>query len=132
MLKRFLHSDYFALILVLLPCLLIALLLAQPPQHSHDLHASPRSPHWPAVRAKWIAEHGECAVCGSKKTLQVHHIQPYHLHPELELDETNLITLCEGPLHCHLMFGHLGSFGSYNPDVKRDAETWAKKIKNRP
>jgi len=51
-------------------------------------------------------------------------MKPFHLHPELELDPTNLITLCMQPgQECHLYVGHGDSWKAYNPDVKQDAAT---------
>lgn len=95
---------------------------------------TPRSGQWPRVREAHLAKHPTCAVCGGKERLEVHHIKPFHLHPELETSMDNLITLCEsgadGANH-HLLFGHLGSFRSFNPDVVRDAKTWLKKIQGR-
>lgn len=96
---------------------------------------SKRSSRWPTVRKAHLAEHPECAVCGGTKKCEVHHVHPFHLKPELELDPTNLITLCESKsngITCHLTVGHLGSYKSFNKDVKEDAATWAKKFKNRP
>lgn len=80
-----------------------------------------RSPEWRTVRDAHLAEFGECAACGSKKSLQVHHIKPFHLHPELELESSNLITLCMEEWNCHLSLGHGGSFRSYNPNITSDA-----------
>lgn len=91
----------------------------------------PRSPQWPKVRNDFIKKNPKCAVCGGTKDLNVHHKKPYHLHPELELDETNLITLCNYSVH-HLWFGHLGNFQSYNVDVETDSATMLTKITNRP
>lgn len=74
-------------------------------------------------------------MCGGKDKLEVHHIKPFHLHPELELDPSNLIVLCEsggGGLNCHLAIGHLGSYKSFNVDVVNDSATWKKKIESRP
>jgi hypothetical protein len=51
-----------------------------------------------------------------------HHKKPYHLHPELELDPNNLITLCMENL-CHIDIGHGDSFKAYNPNVAEDAST---------
>lgn len=76
-----------------------------------------RSPHWGSVRDEAIAAHGSCAACGSSRRLQVHHVMPFHLHPELELDPANLIVLCMDENECHLRIGHGGSFRCYNPDV---------------
>jgi len=96
---------------------------------------SKRSGKWPTVRKRHLQLHPTCAVCGGKKKLEVHHIKPFHLHPDLELEMTNLISLCENDndgINCHLAFGHLGSFKSLNEDVVQDCFTWNKKIKSRP
>jgi 5-methylcytosine-specific restriction protein A len=92
-------------------------------------HEEPRSKDWPRVRNAWIAEHPDCAVCGTKKNCEVHHKIPFHLHPELELNPANLITLCR--VH-HEWWGHLGNWKSFNKDVVEDAKIWKDKIKNRP
>jgi hypothetical protein len=92
-----------------------------------------RSDKWPEVRAAHLKLFPNCTVCGGTKNIQVHHMQPFHLHPELELDPTNLITLCEDPGHnCHLTFGHLDSFQSWNPNVVADSAQWNQKITARP
>lgn len=94
-----------------------------------------RSSHWPAARAAHLKDHPTCAVCGGTEKLEVHHIRPFHLHPDLELDPSNFITLCEANkdgFDCHLGFGHLGNFKSFNVDVVADAAAWNAKIKNRP
>ncbi|KAA1013054.1 HNH endonuclease [Paraburkholderia panacisoli] len=92
---------------------------------------SARSNHWPAVREQHLKSQPVCVVCGGKDKLQVHHIRPFHLHPDLELDPNNLVTLCEsgkGGVSCHLFVGHLSNFRGWNPNVKEDAETWKKKL----
>src|ERR1039458_5963866 len=84
-----------------------------------------RSSHWPHVRKEFLLKNTKCAVCGGHRKLEVHHIKPFHLHPNLELDLTNLIVLCEDKkdgINCHLAFGHLGNFKSFNARVKFDAE----------
>lgn len=90
-----------------------------------ELKETPRSPHWPAVRETHLRAQPRCAVCGGDKHLQVHHIQPFHLHPELELDLTNLLTLCEPSdvlgCNCHLVFGHFGDWQTFDPDVVANA-----------
>jgi len=92
-----------------------------------------RSNHWHTVRKEHLNSYGVCAVCGGKDKLQVHHKKPFHSHPELELDLNNLITLCEhSGRDCHLVFGHLQSFKSYNPNVEEDSKIWNEKLKNRP
>lgn len=105
----------------------------QPPaEHSDPVAAAvgaERSPQWPKVRADFLATHGECAVCGSKKDLEAHHVKPFHLRRDLELDPNNLIALCRDH---HFLFGHLCSWSSFNPNVREDAAAWRKKIKERP
>ena len=93
-----------------------------------------RSDKWPEVRAAYLKEHSSCAVCGGTEKLEVHHCHPFHLHPELELDDTNFITLCEANkdgFDCHLGIGHSGSFKAYNPNVIEDAALINKRIKER-
>ena len=88
-----------------------------------------RSSKWPALRKAFL-KGKSCAVCSGTEKLEAHHIAPFHLHPALELDESNLIALCEGNkvINCHLFIGHLGNFKGYNPEVKKDAQEWAYKL----
>ena len=92
-----------------------------------------RSEQWPRVRQKYLSKHPNCAACGSSKYLEVHHIKPFHLHPDLELKEENLITLCEdgrgGTRNCHYTFGHSYNWKGYNPAVAEDAAAFLRKIK---
>ena len=89
-----------------------------------------RSKDWKKVRALHISKNPTCAACGRSSKLEVHHIEPIHISPAKELDENNLITLCDNP--CHLAFGHLFNYKSWNPDVKKDCESFLEKVKNRP
>lgn len=88
-----------------------------------------RSSRWPALRNWHLRSHPKCAFCGTSKDLEVHHKKPFHLFPELELEPSNLVTLCT---HDHLAWGHLGNYSSYNPDIDQDIEWWRRKIANRP
>jgi len=88
-----------------------------------------RSPHWPSVQHHFIQKHPSCAACGSTQHLNVHHVQPFHLHPELELEESNLITLCMDN-DCHLLIGHGDSFKAYNPNVREDAASVLQNVSN--
>ena len=82
-----------------------------------------RSPEWPAVEKKHLREEPVCQWCGGAQKLQVHHIMPFHLDPSKELDDTNLITLCElHEVNDHLEKGHLGDFQRYNPDIRNQCE----------
>lgn len=91
-----------------------------------------RSSKWANVRKRHLKAFPTCAACGCDQHLQVHHIKPFHLHPELELEDLNLITLCEGKdeHQCHLNIGHLGNFKNENPDVVKDAQEFLKRTKN--
>lgn len=93
--------------------------------------AAPRHSRWGCVRQEHLLAHPVCEVCGGHQALRAHHIQPFHLHPELELEPSNLITLCESKrygLNCHLLIGHLGNYKRINPMVRGDAETWRLKL----
>jgi len=89
-----------------------------------------RSPKWRKVRAEHIKKHPECAACGRKESLEVHHIVPYHINPELELEPSNLITLCGK--YCHFIFGHLMDWKSWNENVVRDCTLYHISKSTRP
>jgi len=87
-----------------------------------------RSSKWPAVRRKWLKLHNSCAFCGSKVSLEVHHEVPVHIDPKQELDENNLMTLCESSKRqCHFVFGHLYDWNNYNDNIRVDAAEWSAK-----
>jgi 5-methylcytosine-specific restriction protein A len=92
------------------------------------LGGATRSPEWPRVRAAHLLKEPACQVCGGTTKLNVHHVRPFHLHPELELDDNNLITLCTGSsntLNCHVRFGHWDNFRTkYNPQIRLEAPKW--------
>jgi 5-methylcytosine-specific restriction endonuclease McrA len=88
-----------------------------------------RSPKWSEVRKSHLASQNKCQVCLSKKKLEVHHVIPVNVDASKELDFSNLITLCRP---CHLLFGHLGSWYSWNDDVRLDALAMRGKILRRP
>jgi len=93
-----------------------------------------RSKEWTTLRKRVLKNSdAKCAVCGSTKKLELHHILPFNLFPDLELEEGNLIILCDGNgrfgiKSCHLLFGHYGNFKLYNPNVHDDAFVWNHKI----
>lgn len=94
----------------------------------HKKTESKRSPKWAALEKSFKASNPTCAACGGRKDLQVHHILPFHLHPELELSVSNLISLCMGDWDCHLLLGHGNSFQTYNPNVVADAAEMLKDL----
>ena len=88
-----------------------------------------RSSQWTDLQKAHLKLSPICLVCGTKRRRQVHHIKPYHLFPELELDPTNLITLC---LPHHLLVGHLQYWRSWNPQVVEMAAMLHQAILLRP
>ena len=88
-----------------------------------------RSPKWDEKERAFLKAHPRCEACGSKLHLEVHHKQPFHLRPDLELVDSNLMTLCRAD---HFAFGHLHEWESYNPAVVVDVKRYRQKVKNRP
>lgn len=92
-----------------------------------------RRPQWSKLAARHLAAYPYCAACGSRTHLAVHHVVPVHVDESKELDESNLITLCEGnTINCHLWIGHLGHWLSWNEFVWFDAANFLRRIKDRP
>lgn len=90
-----------------------------------------RSSKWPAVRKKFLKDDSTCFVCKSRSNLEVHHKIPFHVNPTLELEPSNLITLCENKsfgVNCHLLFGHHGNYRKYNINVASDGLVWRNKL----
>ncbi len=88
-----------------------------------------RSKYWPKVRKMFVKKNPTCKCCGTKKSPEIHHIKDFSSFPLLELETTNLITLCGK--RCHILFGHLKNWKSINPDIVEDAQWMLNKIKNR-
>lgn len=79
---------------------------------------------WQTCRRAFLKMVGkQCTCCPSKKKIEVHHILPRHIRPDLAVDMTNLIALCKG---CHLRIGHLGSYYQYNAEIM-DVAIYVKK-----
>lgn len=92
-----------------------------------------RSGKWQTVKRHWLLSNPLCVACGTDVQLNVHHIKPFHTNPELELDPTNLITLCR--VH-HFVIGHdpdgpwksaKPDWATANPNVLADAKKWKAK-----
>lgn len=79
-----------------------------------------RSPQWASIRKAHLKANPICEACGSTALLQVHHITPFNENPDLELESTNLITLCAWN-HCHVDIGHGDGYKYYNPIVREHA-----------
>lgn len=82
------------------------------------LFGAARSGKWSEVRRDFLKLHPTCEACGVESDLNVHHIKPFNQFPELELEPTNLITLCRKH---HFEVGHLGNWKSANATVREDA-----------
>ena len=94
----------------------------------------PRSGKWHKIEKEHLEANPGCAVCGDTKSVQVHHIFPFHYcvalgRPDLELDPKNLISLCEtnkkySEQNHHLILGHYDDFKSSNLDVVKDSRAY--------
>lgn len=58
--------------------------------------------------------HPRCEACG-KTRVEIHHIIPVAVAPELAAEAYNLMSLCPA---CHLVLGHNGDYGRYVPNVR--------------
>lgn len=94
------------------------------------LWGEPRSSSWASVRRKFVESNPNCVACGSTEKLNVHHVKPFHAHPELELEPSNLITLCR---EHHFRIGHdpdgpwsplKPAWTKSNPFVRKHAQLW--------
>ena len=82
-----------------------------------------RHKDWRKVRKIHLDVNHCCELCFGTKKLEVHHIVPFHIAPDLELDPTNLVTLCQSKrfgINCHLLIGHGGIWQGINPHCKDD------------
>ena len=89
-----------------------------------------RSSRWAAVRDAFLRGQ-RCSVCGGRRNLVAHHVIPFHLAPDLELEHSNLIALCEAKrygINCHLLLGHIGNWRRANPVILADVAYWHQRI----
>jgi len=100
-------------------------------QEYYKLGGKTRSSEWSKVRKVNIKSY--CEICEKKggllNPLELHHILPFALRPDLELSPSNFVTACR---HCHLYFCHLGSFQSYCAEIKEFAAECRLRRNNRP
>jgi len=75
-----------------------------------------RAGAWARVRREHLAKEPTCIACGRDEELEVHHVQPYHTDPALELDPKNLATMCHD---CHYSVAHAYDWKSWRPDVRK-------------
>jgi len=95
-----------------------------------EIRCAKRSPKWKNIRQQHLSNNPCCTVCGSCTKPEVHHIVPVHINADKELEQDNLITLCDK--YCHFIFGHLMNWKSYNQHILSDAESFQNKLLNRP
>lgn len=99
--------------------------------HGKAPKGAKRSSKWREVRREHLKANPACEICGLKIKIEVHHVIPFHLAPDLELDPGNLMTLCENKkygINCHLLIGHVGNYRNINASVRVDAATWKFKL----
>lgn len=100
--------------------------------HPDKTQGHERSGKWAKVRRDFLKKNPRCVICNGTKKLEVHHVIPFSHDSTLELNEENLIVLCEEKPHfCHLNIGHLGNFHYYNPNILEDSKMLNEKIQNR-
>ncbi len=87
---------------------------------------------WKKLRNEFVKKNKHCFICGGVENLEVHHIIPKKINPDLYLEESNLIVLCDGSdrfkgLSCHRIFGHFGCYRSrWNENILEDAKYFRK------
>lgn len=138
--KRDIFQQYFGLFIIGYVCLAFSYAIysnsQQIPLEPFDqqlesidgiTYEGPRSSEWVSVRNEFVRLHPRCEACGSGYNLNVHHVEPFHLRPDLELEPSNLITLCRDH---HFRIGHdpdgkgprKPSWLESNPNVRSDAK----------
>lgn len=86
-----------------------------------------RSGRWQTVRKRHLEREPTCAACGREKDIEVHHVLSYAEYPELELESSNLISLCRDP--CHFVFGHCLNWQRSNRMVREDAARYRQRMR---
>ncbi len=82
--------------------------------------ASPRHPKWPAAARRFLKRNPLCMFCGGTKEVVVHHAIPFHIRPDLEMDESLWRPCCElAGVNCHLQIAHLGDWRLWRKDLQR-------------
>lgn len=84
-----------------------------------------RDGEWWPTRQLFVEKFNHCECCGTRDDLNVHHIFPVHVYPQLELEPYNLITLCRKH---HFQIGHLNDWKKWNPYVWEMAQLYNKGI----
>ena len=90
---------------------------------------SKRNSGWHKASEAYIREVGQCEFCGAKLgeegvELEVHHVEPFHVRPDLEMEKSNWAVLCRKPHDCHRLVGHFRNFSLWNPLLRPFLEIW--------
>lgn len=89
----------------------------------------PRNPGWESFRREIIKGQPACEASGVAWELEVHHLLPVHLRPDLEMVRDNCMVLTRT---LHFWLGHYGNWASYNPRARKEAATFLKRVLHRP
>jgi hypothetical protein len=102
----------------------------------HDYSGNGRHIGWYDARKRHLKKENRCCWCGGRICLEVHTILPWNIFPSEQLNEKNLITLCEAPdKNCHFNYGHSRKWMGYVGNIrelcekrkiflKNEAEKW--------
>ena len=75
-----------------------------------------RSPRWPAFVHQLLRERPLCEGCG-RRSETGHHVIPFHVRPDLELDPGNVVPVCPP---CPFVVCHGGNWQLYIPTARAD------------
>lgn len=69
-----------------------------------------RDPRFPARERDFLRRHPACVGCGRPATT-AHHVIPFHVRPDLEMDEGNWAAVEKD---CHYVIGHQRNWRKWN------------------
>lgn len=75
------------------------------------------------AKRNYVQIHSECAICGSQKNIEIHHVIPVHIDLSLSCNFDNFISLCDiNNSSCHRWIGHFGDFrNKWNLNIRQYA-----------
>ena len=78
---------------------------------------------WNKLKQKYLQENPKCEWCGQDADT-VHHIIPVHVNRDLEMEESNLMSLCDNRTRkCHFIVAHYCHWVKYNDKIKEITES---------